>query len=83
MVLTRSDADAERFAALGIAPERIRTAGNIKYDLAPPAVDRDAVRARLGVTEPRPILVAGSTGDGEEPAHAEFLHLGAVDGRCV
>ena len=35
LVLARSPADAERFAALGVSPGAIRVAGNIKYDLEP------------------------------------------------
>jgi 3-deoxy-D-manno-octulosonic-acid transferase len=61
----QSDEDARRVEALGAPRERIRNLGNIKYDLpeAPPFPDSARlVRAAAG----RAVLVAGSTGDGEE-----------------
>jgi 3-deoxy-D-manno-octulosonic-acid transferase len=66
LVLARTDGDAGRFADLGVAPERIRVAGNIKYDLK---VDPRPLpwqeRAR-GWAGDRPVVVAGSTMEGEE-----------------
>jgi 3-deoxy-D-manno-octulosonic-acid transferase len=66
LVLARTDADGERFAALGVPADRISVAGNIKYDLEAderPLEWAEAVRAVAGE---RPILVAGSTMEGEE-----------------
>ena len=66
LVLARSDADAERFTALGVPPDAVRVTGNIKYDLeidATPLPWADDLRAAAGS---RPILVAGSTMEGEE-----------------
>jgi len=66
LVLARSRVDAGRFAELGVAPVKIRTAGNIKYDLEPdpnPLPWIEAVRSAAGE---RPIVVAGSTMEGEE-----------------
>jgi 3-deoxy-D-manno-octulosonic-acid transferase len=61
----QSAQDAERIAALGASEDRIRVTGNIKYDLpaAPPFSDS----RRLGeLAAGRPVLVAASTGEGEE-----------------
>lgn len=61
----QSQDDAARVQALGAAPERIRNLGNLKYDLpeAAPFPDADRLhRAAAG----RAVLVAGSTGEGEE-----------------
>lgn len=76
LVAAQSDADAERFRALG-AP-RVNVMGNIKFDLAVP---QDKVRAgrelkeRLGAS--RPAWIAASTHEGEEEqvlaAHAQVL----------
>jgi len=66
LVLARTDADGERFAALGVPAGRISVAGNIKYDLEPderPLEWAEAVRSAAGE---RPILIAGSTMEGEE-----------------
>jgi 3-deoxy-D-manno-octulosonic-acid transferase len=73
-VLARSPADGERFAELGVPERCIEVVGNIKYDLEPspaplPWADR-VERWAAG----RPVLVAGSTMDGEEP-----LVVDAVD----
>lgn len=62
----QSDDDARRFVALGAHPERVRVTGNVKYDLPTPAADPDALRSRFGIGRDRPVVVAGSTGPGEE-----------------
>lgn len=61
----QSEADARRIEALGAPGERVATLGNLKYDLpqAPPFADAERVAA---AAQGRPILVAGSTGEGEE-----------------
>ncbi|MFN2386568.1 MAG: 3-deoxy-D-manno-octulosonic acid transferase [Thermoanaerobaculia bacterium] len=61
----QSERDAERIASLGAPPANIRVTGNLKYDVAapPPFPDADRIRA---TARGRPILVAGSTGEGEE-----------------
>ena len=64
-VAAQTDADAERLSALGAA--QITVTGNVKFEVAVPeaAVMRGhALRRMFGVS--RPILVAGSTRDGEE-----------------
>ncbi len=61
----QSPEDATRIEALGGRPERIRVLGNIKYDLPPPPSFADAGRLRAAAAG-RPVVVAGSTGEGEE-----------------
>jgi 3-deoxy-D-manno-octulosonic-acid transferase len=81
LFLMQSEADAERMRALGARPERVRAAGNLKYD-----VDRAALEARLaprraqldaalGLPYDGPLVVAGSTTDGEEALLASALGL--------
>lgn len=70
-VAARSRLDADRFAALGVAPERICVLGDLKLD---PAAGRahlatDLVRA----TSSLPIFVAGSTHAPEEQSVLEVL----------
>jgi 3-deoxy-D-manno-octulosonic-acid transferase len=65
----QSTADAERFRAIGAAPDRVRVTGNVKFDLEVPQAAVDAgqeFRAR-GATR-RPVWIAGSTHEGEEEA---------------
>ncbi len=61
----QTDEDARRIERLGARPERILVTGNIKYDLAsaPPFSDAGRLRATAAG---RPILIAASTGEGEE-----------------
>lgn len=62
-----SEADGQRYTALGVPPSRIRVCGNLKYDM--PAQSPDSVRAvsrqRLCVTSEQ-VFLCGSTHDGEE-----------------
>jgi 3-deoxy-D-manno-octulosonic-acid transferase len=67
LFLMQSEEDARRMEGLGAPPSRIRTMGNVKYDLplAPPFGDAARLeRAARG----RPVLVAASTAEGEETA---------------
>jgi 3-deoxy-D-manno-octulosonic-acid transferase len=61
----QSEEDARRIRSLGAPKDRVRSFGNLKYDVAaaPKFVDADRLRSAAGR---RPIVVAGSTGDGEE-----------------
>jgi 3-deoxy-D-manno-octulosonic-acid transferase len=62
-------ADVERIVALGAPADRVHVTGNLKFDALAgggPKVDGRAVRKDLGVEEVRPVLVAGSTHEGEE-----------------
>jgi 3-deoxy-D-manno-octulosonic-acid transferase len=81
LVLARSLADAERFTALGVPGSSVRVTGNIKYDLEPdpePLPWADALRAAAGC---RPVVVAGSTMEGEEPVVLDAVGRLAGDGR--
>ncbi len=81
LVLARSDSDAERFADLGIAAAAIRVTGNVKYDLeadpAPLPWGDDLVAAAAN----RPVLVAGSTMEGEEAVVLELTRRFRAAGR--
>ncbi len=63
-----SDVHAERFVALGAAPERVHVIGNLKYDSLPTGVgEAQAKFLREGwKAGDRPIWVAASTHEGEE-----------------
>jgi 3-deoxy-D-manno-octulosonic-acid transferase len=65
-VCAQSPEDAARFEELGVPRSALTVTGNLKYDLPMPEVDRARLRARLGLEPDRPVVVAGSTGPGEE-----------------
>ncbi len=65
----QSTADAERFRAIGAAPDRVHVTGNVKFDLDIPQPSIDAGLAfRSAAAAGRPIWIAGSTHEGEEEA---------------
>jgi 3-deoxy-D-manno-octulosonic-acid transferase len=61
----QSREDAARITKLGASEDRVLVTGNIKYDVPPPALFADAPRLTAAAAG-RAILVAASTGDGEE-----------------
>ncbi len=68
LFLMRSDEEAERALALGAAPDRVWVTGNTKFDalvLDRPAGD-EALRDQMGLDPSAPVLIAGSTHEGEE-----------------
>lgn len=72
-VQAQTEAYAERFCELGTPRERIEVTGNLKFDTAEgpdPAPLAEQLARSMGIDRGRPILVAGSTGPGEE---AELL----------
>lgn len=60
---------ADRFAALGVSPDRVQVLGSMKWDTAPLETDPAGaaqLAERLGLDRGRQTVVAGSTGPGEE-----------------
>jgi 3-deoxy-D-manno-octulosonic-acid transferase len=69
LIGAQSAADAERFRAIGAAPNRVRVTGNVKFDLELPQSEVDAGRDfRRRAAPARPVWIAGSTHEGEEDA---------------
>ncbi|NNM33059.1 MAG: glycosyltransferase, partial [Gemmatimonadetes bacterium] len=69
LVVCQSEAYRQQFEALGVPPERTAVVGSLKWDAARP--NEGDHRARdlahdLGIDSTRPLVVAGSTGPGEE-----------------
>lgn len=69
MVFAQTRRDAERFRQLGVPPEKVCVAGNLKFDAQPPQLGEFPRLARRALEEGGrgPVLVAGSTMAGEEP----------------
>ena len=69
----------DRFVALGVPADRVEVGGSLKWDAAlkmPDAAEAAALAEALGIDRRRPLIVAGSTGPGEE----EVLLGGLPDG---
>jgi len=63
----QTDADAQRFAALGVPAARLAVVGNIKFDrTVPPGQAERGAWLRAHFAGARPLWVAGSTHAGEE-----------------
>ncbi len=67
-IAAQSEADAERFLALGAPPEKTSVAGNMKFDAPAPAGAAASVAcaAASGAGAGRPTWMAASTHEGEE-----------------
>jgi 3-deoxy-D-manno-octulosonic-acid transferase len=69
LFLAQTPEDAARLKDIGAAPERVRVTGNLKFDIpapAPPAIV-ESVRKSIAASGAGPVLVCGSTVEGEEP----------------
>lgn len=67
----QDEAYARRFEALGVAPSDCLITGSMKWDAVeatpgPPDAGAIALADALGIDRDRPLIVAGSTGPGEE-----------------
>ncbi|HID47036.1 MAG TPA: 3-deoxy-D-manno-octulosonic acid transferase, partial [Chromatiaceae bacterium] len=76
-VAAQSEADARRFVDLGVAQERVRVTGSIKFDMRIPASVQEQTQVVRRVWGDRPVWVAASTHEGEEElvleAHRKIL----------
>ena len=68
-VAAQDETYAGRFVELGMSPDRVHVTGSLKYDtaiLADEIPGADALAAAMGIDRAKPLIVAGSTGSGEE-----------------
>lgn len=77
-IAAQSQADADRFLALGAARDRVSVMGNIKFDQDVPGAQVElGQRLRQQIGASRPVWVAASTHEGEESlallAHQQLL----------
>ncbi|MDP6981029.1 MAG: glycosyltransferase N-terminal domain-containing protein [Myxococcota bacterium] len=80
-IAARSQADADRFVALGASPERVAVFGDLKLDpvAGVEQVAADLVRALEG----RRVVIAGSTHEGEEAAMLDAVEACERRGESV
>ena len=82
--LAQTDQDAQRLREIGAPGERVITTGNLKYDVPLPPTPPIIEDLRRALSGAGPVLVCGSTVEGEEPlllgAFTNILanHAGAV-----
>ncbi len=69
LFLAQTDEDAARLRDIGAPPERVRVTGNLKFDIPAPAplAIVESLRRSIAAAGAGPVLVCGSTVDGEEP----------------
>jgi 3-deoxy-D-manno-octulosonic-acid transferase len=67
--LAQTEEDARRLVEIGALAERVRVSGNLKFDVPPPAETAFVAQLRDALTRAGagPVLVCGSTMEGEEP----------------
>jgi 3-deoxy-D-manno-octulosonic-acid transferase len=68
LFLAQTPEDAARLQDIGAPPDRMRVSGNLKFDIptpAPPAIV-ESLRASIKTSAAGPVLVCGSTVEGEE-----------------
>jgi 3-deoxy-D-manno-octulosonic-acid transferase len=68
VVLAQSALDAQRFVEIGVPAERVRVAGNLKFDVRTSGDFEIKRMLREALPESTRLLVAGSTLEGEEDA---------------
>lgn len=68
LFLAQTPEDARRLVAIGAEANRVRVGGNLKFDVSPPPTPAivPQLRSALAASAAGPILVCGSTVDGEE-----------------
>lgn len=73
-IAAQTAADAERYLSLGASAERVEVTGNLKFDLDLPAdLTEQGARLKSDLFGGRPVLVAGSTHEGEDAILLEAL----------
>jgi len=81
LVLVRDRGDEVRFRSLGVPGERTRVAGNVKYDLEPDPMPLPWTGDVQRLAGDRPVVVAGSTMEGEEGPVLDALSQSSGNGR--
>jgi 3-deoxy-D-manno-octulosonic-acid transferase len=78
LLLMQTDLDRARMIEAGVAPYRVKTTGNIKFDqdwLPMDKKEHDKWKERLGLDINKRIIVAGSTHEGEEEPLLKAFHM--------
>lgn len=66
LVLAQSEQDRQRFIDIGVPADRVRTAGNLKFDVRADSMPAIVQKLRTHIPSHARVLIAGSTLPGEE-----------------
>jgi 3-deoxy-D-manno-octulosonic-acid transferase len=66
LFLAQTEEDARRLIAIGAPPDRIQVSGNLKFDVRPSGSAGILEDLRLALPSTSPVIVSGSTAEGEE-----------------
>ncbi|HEX4605673.1 MAG TPA: 3-deoxy-D-manno-octulosonic acid transferase [Candidatus Angelobacter sp.] len=66
LFLAQTAEDADRLRVIGAATERVRVSGNLKFDIRPSPQSALVNDLRLAISKDSPVIVCGSTAEGEE-----------------
>lgn len=86
LFLTQTAEDARRLVEIGAPPELVRATGNLKFDVPAPAAPPiiASLRAAFQQAQTGPVIVCGSTVEGEEPLLLQaFINILASHPRAV
>jgi 3-deoxy-D-manno-octulosonic-acid transferase len=86
LFLTQTGEDARRLEEIGAAAERVHVTGNLKFDVPAPAAPSiiASLRAAFQQSHTTPVIVCGSTVDGEESLLLQaFVNVLASHPRAV
>jgi 3-deoxy-D-manno-octulosonic-acid transferase len=67
LFLAQTEEDAQRLRSIGASAERVHVSGNLKFDVPPPAMPPIVASLRAALGDSGPVIVCGSTVEGEEP----------------
>ena len=83
--LAQAEQDAGRLQSIGASSDRVRVTGNLKFDVSlpvpPPIVE--CLRRSLAAEGAGPVLVCGSTVEGEEPPLLKAFEIVRLEHPCA
>jgi 3-deoxy-D-manno-octulosonic-acid transferase len=81
-ILAREEIDRERFIAIGAAPEQVEACGNVKFDFEPDEAPLEIASRLEALIAGRPVLVLGSTMEGEDEVLLPFVERLVAEHDC-
>jgi 3-deoxy-D-manno-octulosonic-acid transferase len=67
LFLAQTEEDARRLGEIGASKERVQVTGNLKFDVPSPPLPPIVARLKEVIESAGPVIVCGSTVEGEEP----------------
>ena len=73
LFLPQTEEDARRLCEIGAAGESVQVSGNLKFDIRPSSATKIVEELRQAIRPDSPVIVCGSTAEGEEGPLLEAL----------